>query len=463
MTQTVSTARTTSLSPRRPTQRATHWVLFGSLASGLGAYAFQVLGVRVLGEVAYAPISILWTLQYLVSTIALYSAEAFVTRTATLHGDAAHTLARPIRVIAVWVGVLAFAFGVGTWVLRDALFAGAGDLAVVTGLIIASYGAFFVIKGRMAGTGRFRSYGAATALESIGRIIVAMPVLVVAGTTRSLAWIMPLGPAMVAAWWLYDRRKVHRPDPLPPDEIAAQTGGTAGRFLAATTVANAVSQTLLAAGPLVLLPLGASAGEVSVFFVTITAARVPLVFAFGGLLSRILPPLTRLARAGKDAQLRRIAFLIAAGSSGLGLVGGAAAWLLGPPLIAAFFGSGSRPGQAFVALSTFGVLLATGSALLNQVLIARHSESRMVAPWIAALVVAVVAVLTSSGSATLRVSIGFAAGEIVALVGLVLAIWTAPRLSGLVDVGDEPEIVPLLEPDGLAAAPSPSHDELIAD
>jgi len=434
-------------------------VLFGSLASGLGAYAFQVLGVRVLGEVAYAPISILWTLQYLVSTIALYSAEAFVTRTATLHGDAAHTLGRPIRVIGVWVLALAVVFGAGTWALRDALFAGAGDLAVVTGLLIASYGAFFVIKGRMAGTGRFRSYGAATALESIGRILVAIPVLVLAGTTRSLAWIMPLGPAMVAVWWLYDRRRVHRPDPLPPDEVPVQTGGAAGRFLAATTVANAVSQALLAAGPLVLLPLGASAGEVSVFFVTITAARVPLVFAFGGMLSRILPPLTRLARAGQDRSLRRIAVLIAVGSSGLGVVGGAAAWVLGPALIAAFFGSGSRPGQTFVALTTFGVLLATGSALLNQVLIARHSEGRLVGPWSAALVAAVVAVLTSSGSATLRVSIGFAAGEIVALVGLFLAIWTAPRLPAPTDVNDDPELVPLMEPDGLAAAAAPIHGE----
>lgn len=411
---------------RPPTQRATQWVLFGSLASGLGAYVFQVLGSRALGPQAFKPVTVLWTIQYLASTTALYSAEAYVTRTATLHPGEPEVLDRPVRMIGVWVAVVATVTGVATWALRDSLFGGAGDLGVVAALLIVSYGAFFVIRGRMAGAGRFRSYGAATALESIGRIVIAAPVLLVAAGTRSLAWVMPLGPALVACWWLYDRRRT-----LPGEPEVMDLGegmSTARRFLVATTTANAVSQTLLAAGPLVLLPLGAADTEVSVFFLTVTAARVPLVFALGGLLSRVLPPLTRMARDGREAGLRRVAVLGAPAAAGIAALGALAAWLAGPELLSLFFGAAARPDRLFVTMTAGGVLLATGSLLMNQVLIARGSEQRMVLPWLAALGVAVTAVLVGTGTPTLRVSTAFVAGEVTALAGLVIAVLTAPPL-----------------------------------
>lgn len=413
--------------PRTPTQRSTQWVLFGSLASGLGAYAFQVIGVRALGEEAYAPISILWTFQYLVSTIALYSAEAYVTRTITLAGGNAGVLRGPVRIIGAWVATLSVLVAVLSLVFRDALFGGDGQLALVAGLLVAAYGAFFVIKGRMAGTNRFRSYGAATALESIGRIVIAVPVLAVAATADALAWVMPIGPALVAVWWLVDRGRAEHPDTidLTVEPVVSESDGT-GRFLVATTIANACSQTLLAAGPLVLLPLGASAAEVSVFFVTITAARVPLVFAFGGLLSRLLPPLTRMARAGQVAKLRRITLLVAAGFVALGVVGALAGGLVGPQLVALFFGEGARPDATFVALAALGVMLATGATLLNQVLIARGAESRLVAPWVIALAVAALVIAVADGTATFRVAAAFAVGEAVALAGVLLVALTTP-------------------------------------
>jgi len=445
----ISTERARDLAPpRKPTQRSTQWVLFGSLASGLGAYAFQVLGVRALGEEAYAPISILWTFQYLVSTIALYSAEAYVTRTVTLAGGDTAVLRGPVRVIGAWIATLSLLVAALSLVFRETLFGGDAQLAVVAGLLVAAYGAFFVIKGRMAGTNRFRSYGAATALESLGRILIAVPVLAVAATTDALAWVMPIGPALVAAWWAVDRGRAEHPGvvDLDVEPVLSESDGT-GRFLVATTIANACSQTLLAAGPLVLLPLGASAAEVSVFFVTITAARIPLVFAFGGLLSRLLPPLTRMARAGQVAKLRRITLLVAVGFVTLGVVGAVAGGLIGPQLVAIFFGEGARPDATFVALAALGVLLATGATLLNQVLIARGAESRLVAPWLAALTVAAITVLLVDGTATFRVAAAFAVGEAVALTGVLLVALTRPAPSQLV-ADPESVVVPgrLIEP-----------------
>lgn len=408
---------------RRPTQRSTQWVLFGSLASGIGALAFQAYGVERLGEQAFAPITVLWTLQYLASTIALYPTEAYITRTQTLTGGDPSALRGPLRVITVWVTALAVGAAAVLFVFRDGLLAGLADLALVGGLIIASYGAFFVIKGRMAGSNRFRSYGAATAVESVARILVAVPLLLLAPSTEALAWTMPVGVLLVAAWWLYDRGRAHMPEPsIDADLVPAAAGG----FLAATTVANIASQMLLAGGPLVVALLDAPLEERSRYFAVITAARVPLVFAIGGLLSRLLPPLTRMARAGDDTPLRRLALRTPLVSLGLGAVAAVAGYLAGPPIVELVLRTG-RPSALFVAMTAFGVVLATGSLLLNQVLIARERERRLVLPWVAALGVAVLALVATSGTPTFRMSVAFVTGEVVALAGLLAMLVTLPR------------------------------------
>jgi hypothetical protein len=416
-------------------------VLFGSVASGIGALGFQILGTARLGEADYQPIVVLWTIQYLASTVVLYSAEAFVAR--ALQNRHVVGLERSIRVIGAWVAAFALGTGALTFLLREPLFQGQADLALVAAALVACYGAFFVIKGRMAGTNRFRSYGAATALESLGRILLAAPVLAVLPSTRALAWVMPLGPALVAAWWLYDRRRAHPPE---AGGIADPNSGGASSFLAATTTANAVSQTLLAAGPLVLLPLGADPVEVSVFFIVVTTARVPLVIAIGGLLSRLLPPLTRMAREGREDLLRRIAFVTTPVTFGLAAVGAAVAGLIGPALFEFVYRDVSPTGM-FVAATGFGVVVATGSLLLNQLLIVRAAENRMVVPWLAALVAAIVTVLVSPGTPTMRVSLGFIAGEVVAHLALLVAVATAPPVRRA--RVDAPDVRPVAVADSL--------------
>ena len=406
-------------------------VLAGSFASGLGAYAFQVLGTRALGDAAYAPISVLWTIQYLALTIALVSVEAYVTRAVTLHADEPDVVRRGELVMSAWIGCVVVAVGAAAWVWRDALFHGRGaDLPLVAALIVAGYGAFVVIRGRLAGEYRFRHYGIATAMESLSRVLIAVPVVVLGATTRSLAWTLPLGPIVVAGWWLLVRDRPYvGPTRAPdPEGLAAMSASPTGRYLLATTVANASSQTLLAAGPLVLIPLGATPAEISVFFVTTTAARVPLVFAFGGLLSRVLPPLTRVARAGDFRRLRRLALLTTAGAVAVGVAGAGAGAAIGPAIVALFFGADFEPSAGFVALTVAGVVMATAALGLNQLLIAMGQELRMIGPWVAALAAGGAAVALGGGEEMLRVAVAFVIGEAVAITGLVAAVLTArPR------------------------------------
>jgi O-antigen/teichoic acid export membrane protein len=440
-------------------------VLAGSLASGIGAYAFQVLGTRGLGEEAYAPISVLWTIQYLTLSIPLIAIEAYITRSVArrMQQGEGTGLRRALRVLTVWLLVTAGLLGAVTYIGRDALLGGFGDLALVSALIVLSYGAFVIVRGQMAGMDRFRSYGGATGLESISRVVLAGIVLAVVPTTQALAYILPVGPILVLAWWLWDGRAgghTRAPEdtaaaPLAPElgGLEQQTSSGAIRFLAITTTANGAAQILLAAGPLILIPLGASAAEVSIFFVTATAARAPLAFALGGVLSRLLPPLVRLASAGQVRALRRVALQIAAAAVLVALTGAAGAAWIGPELIGLFFGAAFTPGRTFTVLTVLGVLLCTGALLINQVLIAQGLERRLLLPWLSGLTAAAVVVIAvPDATPTLRVTYGFITGVSLALAGLLVTILSSAASSPAAGSATSPASLPQPQP----APPGPT-------
>ena len=399
---------------------ATTWIAIGSTGNGLAAFGFQLVGTRALGPEGYAPIGVLWTLQYLWIAIAVTAVEAYVTRMTTVGGPASPDLARFLRLFGRWLLAAAVAVTAAGWVLRDVLFDGTEALAVALGLVVLGYGWYGVVRGRAAGTDRFRAYGVATAAESVLRFLAAAAVLAVSATTRSLAWVFPIGPLTVIVW---ARLRTPGLAAVPDSDGRAPTSANhrrrgGRRFLAAASSANASVQFLLAGGPLVLLALGADAVAVAVFFTTITAARIPMTFALNGGLSRLLPPLTRLSEADDVAGLRRTSgWLVAAiVTAMLAAVGGAAA--LGPEVIALLFGEGFRPSRGFTMLIGAGTVLAVGGLLLDQVYIATHREARLPAVWLSAVAVAVVLVIVLPATPTMRVATAFTVATAAAVTAL---------------------------------------------
>jgi O-antigen/teichoic acid export membrane protein len=403
---------------------ATHRMLVGSVVAGLGAYAYQVVGARVLGDVAYAPISVLWTIQFLTLSIVLYSVEAYVTRLTALDAAGAVGLRRVLVVLASGVAALAVCLTAVTYVFREPLFHGLDDLAFAVGLTVISYGAFVVVRGLFAGTDRFGAYGIATALESVARLSLAVPVLLVFATPRSLAWVTPLGGMIAAGWWWMGNR-VRPPTRRPRWSEAGLAPTSPFRFVGLTAIANTAAQVILAGGPLLLVALRASPSDVSIFFITSTAARAPLVLAYGGLLSRVLPFLTRLYAEGEVLRVRMVARRFAVGSLLAALVAALAGAALGPALIALFFGRSFEPAWWLAAGAAAGVVMATGAVMLNQVLVAGGAESRMVIPWVAAAIAGGIAIAVTPGDPVLRVTLGFVVAELVALCAVYAAILTS--------------------------------------
>lgn len=405
---------------------ATHRMLLGSLLAGLGAYGYQVAGARVLGEVAYAPIGVLWTIQYLSLSVVLYSIEAYVTRLTALDVGRAVGLRRAVALLAVAITAFAAALAFTAFVFRDALFRGLDGLWAVVGLTVVSYGAFVVVRGLFAGTDRFGAYGVATAVESLGRLALAVPVLIIFADANALAWVTPLGGLLAAGWWWLGNR-VRPPTNKPRWTERAPVPTNPFRFVGVTSVANAASQLILAGGPLALVALGATAAEISVFFITITAARAPLVLAYGGLLSRIMPHLTRLAEGTGHRRLYRFCAVTFAITLAVACLSALAGAVVGPWLIALFFGAPFAPPWWLAAGAIAGVMLATGAITLNQVLIACGAETKMLVPWLGSAAVAAVVVWGLRDESVLAVTVAFVIAELVALIGLALSIRRVPQ------------------------------------
>jgi O-antigen/teichoic acid export membrane protein len=397
------------------TRRGTHWLVVGAVLGGVGAYLFQVVGTRALGEDAYAPIGTLWTIQFLSWSVFLQPVETFVTRE-IITGRATASRTVVVRTWA-WIVLVATTITATSWLAGERLFYGLNDLAVVAGLIALSFGAFAIVRGRLAGDERFKAYGVVSASESLIRFVLAVAVVLLVPTARALAWIMPFGAALAACEWFVVRRR--RDTPVREPEVLGPS--RTGRFLVLTSVANAAGQLLLAGGPLALVALSAAPRDLSVFFVTITAARVPVVLGLGGLLSRLLPTFGRLLEGRGHGAVAGLAGRIAGGTALVAAAGAALGAAVGSQVIGLFFGSGFAPPGWLAAVAAGGVLLATGAMVLNQLLVAAGLEHRLPAPWLAGLLVGSVILLIVDGSPTQRVAAGFVSGEIAALSLLLVA------------------------------------------
>ena len=70
-------------------------IALGAVVASIGAYAFQVVGGRSLGDEGFAPVAAVWTIGLLVYTIVMLPVEQMTTRTVTLR--AGEALDRPTR------------------------------------------------------------------------------------------------------------------------------------------------------------------------------------------------------------------------------------------------------------------------------------------------------------------------------------------------------------------------------
>lgn len=428
---------------RRFARDGTAVMVTGTLIAGVGNYAYQLLGGRVLGPEQFAAIGSLLTLHFLAFIVVLLPVEQLVIRALTIRGGLTRSTVRTIAItVAITTGT---AFAVGL-IGQDRLFGGDERFAYIAAATVLSHSLFVYARGSLAGLRRFGRYGRASGGASLLRLAVAVIVVLVAPSGLGFAAALAAGPLVVLAW--------------PSSLKRRSSGETATRpatFLGTFILAAATSQVLLLAGPLAAAFLGAEAAMISTVFVTFTLARAPLTFGYN-LIARVLPPFTVLAERGDDVELDRWVGRLFWGGVAAAVPAAIAGWWAGAPIVVALFGEGFRPDPMFAALAAGGVTIAGTSLFLGQVLVARGQTARLTGAWMMGLAAAGLGLLVPTSSIETTIGLAFVLGESAALGGLAsLALsgrssFAYPVLKRLLDLTAGVILLVLVSPALLAVA-----------
>jgi O-antigen/teichoic acid export membrane protein len=399
--------------PRTPSalrDPGTYVVVLGSVTGGLGALVFQIVAGRSLGAESFAPISTIWTLLFLLNTIALLPVEQYITRELA----SSRTPGGRVLVLPVVLSTLAAA-AVVAWNL-EAIFASDPVYLLLTAVLVASLALAARRRGQLAGTRSFTRYGVATMVQtalllllgvaaSIGQ--AAAPTFVAALVVSPLATLLVrVTPAARSAVEATGAPLTPTPEGAPPT--------TTARFVGPYIVATASAQTLLAAAPVAVLFLGGSPQQISVTFVVFTLLRAPLTLLYA-VQARLLPSLVIWAERGETQRLRRFAARSAAASVPAAVLGAILGAVVGPAVITMLYGADFQPSATVVSAVVAGVLLATAAQLVALVIVARGVTTQLAVSWPAGLAVACITLLLAPGDATTRVAIAFLVGQTVAL------------------------------------------------
>ena len=182
-----------------PTRRTQRWDALGGsgilsvavLASGLLAYAFQVLCARTLGADAFGQLAVLWAAVFLATVILFRPIEQTLSRALAdrmARGEEVRTVARAVGGLAavvsvVLIGALAVAWGP----LTDRLFLGNETLTIMLALGVVTFGASYVLRGTFGGARWFGGYGLILVSDGVARLLIAVPLVVIASIDLAAA------------------------------------------------------------------------------------------------------------------------------------------------------------------------------------------------------------------------------------------------------------------------------------
>lgn len=411
--------RTVASRARALSENQTAVMMAGTALAALGAYAFQLLGGRALGPAAFAPLTVLWTVQVLVLMVALVPLEQLVIRRLELTGGRSAGLRADAPALTALLAACTAVVVAGAWLLRDRFLAGSTTYVLLAGLLVLGYAVFAVGRGYLAGRHRYRAYGLATAAEALLRLVLTAVALLSAPDGLLLAGAMVAAPFAVLLARPF--RRTPSPRVTPPSEEAA---GGIGEFLGPLMVANALSQAVLSAAPLAVAALGATPGVISVVFLTFALFRGPL-WVVQSVVARVLPPFTALAARGELPALRRWAARLAVGGAAVAGLAWAAGLWLGPAVVGLLFGAEFTPPGPLAALVAGGMTLAAVVLCSTQILVALGQTARVVLGWSVALVVTVAATLLTPAAPAIQVGVGFMAGELTAVVAVTVLVLVA--------------------------------------
>ena len=389
----------------------------GLVVNGLAAYAFITLASRDLGPEAYTPVGLLWALSFLLGPGFFQPLEQEVARIVAARSD--RRIGPVVRtagcVGASMVGLLGvLALLLGDRIRHD-LFDGHGLLLVGLLLVLVGLGIGHLVRGVLAGLGRFGGYARYFIGDGVGRLVIVLVLVATAGGVGAYGLAVGLAPFIGVALALAGQRELSLEGPAEPV-------GAFSRALGALLVASVATALVLNVSPLAVEVLAGpdQADDPGRFLNALLIARVPLFF-FQAVQASLLPRLSALVGAGRFDELvhvfRRLLGLVV----GIGGVAVAVCALFGARIVELAFGAD------FAVERQDMVLLAGSSAVLMvalsfaQALMACRAQGRMALAWVLGLA-AFPLVVALGDDLFLRVELGLlatvsvAAGSMAALL-----------------------------------------------
>ena len=423
----------------------------GLVVNGLAAYTFITLASRDLGAEAYTPVGLLWALSFLLGPGFFQPLEQETAR--VIAGRSANGLRSVVRPAAILGGSLALALVVvavvaAPWIV-DSLFAGHGILFVALLLVLVGLGTGHLVRGVLAGLGRFGGYARYFIGDGIGRLLlVGIGSLVLTDDVAVYGLAVGGAPFLGVAAALTGRRSgatAGGPEvsqsatatatatataPVPDAVVSGRRAELAALapamgFLLVASVSTAI---VLNVSPLAVeLLAGPDQGdEAGRFLNALLVARVPLFF-FQAVQASLLPKLSSLAADGRLVEFRHVLARLLALVGALGAAAIVACALVGHLVVEMAFGAGFAVGRRDM------VLLAASSAVLMivlalaQALIAQRCQGRMALAWFAGLC-AFPVVLAFGGDLFLRVELALLATVVTAMVAMAVLLARRPGL-----------------------------------
>jgi O-antigen/teichoic acid export membrane protein len=407
----------------------------GTLASGVLAYAFNVLAARALGPAAYGAIGALWGGMFLLAVLLFRPVEQTVSRAIADHVARGED-ARPAVRSAAWLTAVVTTAAVGgclvAWVpITDRLFGGEPVLTVALIAGLAGYAVSYFARGLVGGVQWFGGYGLVLLADGAIRFVVALPLLVVASQTVAAVAIAAAAVGGALAPLVSRRRGALRrvsgnaaPAPLASVEPDGQGLAGAARFALPAAVIAGAEQILVSGGPLLVLIAGGegAAAAAGVLFAATLLVRAP-VFLLQGVQASLLPSLTTFRARGDEASLHRATMQVALILAGFAAALAAGALVAGPFAMELMYGDEFTAGRADLALLCVGIGGFMAAGVFCQAALARNQAWEAARGWGAGAVAFVALELTLSGTAFHRVSVAFAAGATIAGLLLMRTLW----------------------------------------
>jgi len=386
--------------------------------NGIAAYAFLAVAARQLPTPEHDALAVLWAFTFLIGPGFFLPLEQELSRMISARRSTG-TGAGPVRRQAMRIGacvagaliVLTLAFSP---FIVDRIFDGNWVLLLGLELSLVGYCLGHIVRGVLAGHGRFVPYSRFYIGEGVGRLaVVAVPVALGSESLLPYALAMGLAPFIGVALAIWGQLGISEPG---PDAHLGDLTRALGSLLAASVLTAA----LLNMGPIVVKLLAGSDGdhEAGRFLNALVVARVPLFF-FQAVQAALLPQLSALAGTGRHDELwnalRRILYVI----GGLVVVGVAGAAVLGPFVVETLFGEDfavTGRDMALLALSS-GVFMA--GLALAQGLIAIGGQTPTALGWLAGVAVFPIVLLFGS-DVFLRVELALVAAVCTAALAMYL-------------------------------------------